>query len=202
MDEEVPEPQTFRLKHALSVCLVALCAAATAKVSLVSLENTITPEAIVVHHSGINAETNDEAVHAVDIARWHRERGLTSFYWGRSFNAGYHYVVEPDGHVVRTRPENCIGAHVRGHNDSLGICVIGYFDSTVRAENRPSDDQLRALTDLTVEIMRRRHWGASHLVRHSDLNPDTECPGQDFPWATFVENVLSRVSARGSEGSP
>jgi N-acetylmuramoyl-L-alanine amidase len=195
-----PEPKILRLKHAVSVCLVAVCAAATGKASLVSLENTITPEAIVIHHSGIDAQTNDAAVHAVDIARWHRERGLTSFYWGRSFDAGYHYVVEPGGHVVRTRPESCIGAHVRGHNDSLGICVIGYFDSTVRPENRPSDEQLRALTDLTVEIMRRRHWGASRLVRHSDLNAHTECPGPDFPWATFVGTVLSRVSARDPEG--
>jgi hypothetical protein len=175
----------------LATLLTFVLAAAALKVSAVSLENTISPNAIVIHHSGVSESTRDEGIRADDIAAWHRERGLTTFYWGRRYDTGFHYVVESAGAVVATRPEHCIGAHARGHNDAIGICVIGLFASSQGQRHEPRDAQPAALTDLTVQIMRHYHLDASRLLRHSDLNPQTDCPGDDFPWPAFIDRVQS-----------
>ena len=46
---------------------------------------------------------------------------------GRGFNdIGYHWLVDREGERHQGRPENVMGAHVRGWNDrSLGICLLG-----------------------------------------------------------------------------
>ena len=39
---------------------------------------------------------------------------------------GYHWVVELDGKVRAGRPEQRVGAHVKGYNrSSIGICYVG-----------------------------------------------------------------------------
>jgi hypothetical protein len=44
----------------LATLLTFVLAAAALKVSAVSLENTISPNAIVIHHSGVSESTRDE----------------------------------------------------------------------------------------------------------------------------------------------
>lgn len=57
-------------------------------------------------------------VHAVDIARWHKEQGWKTI--------GYHYVVCLDGLVEVGRPESMVGAHCLGHNtSSIGVVYVG-----------------------------------------------------------------------------
>lgn len=54
-----------------------------------------------------------------EIRRWHvEERGWRDI--------GYHYIIDRDGSVGPGRPEDEIGAHVKGHNrNSIGICLLG-----------------------------------------------------------------------------
>lgn len=38
---------------------------------------------------------------------------------------GYHYVILEDGTVQIGRPLGCPGAHAKGYNNYVGICLIG-----------------------------------------------------------------------------
>ena len=63
------------------------------------------------------------------ITVWHLQRG-----WR---NCGYHFVIlngwisstcelkEYNGYIETARPLNEEGAHTKGHNDNIGICLIG-----------------------------------------------------------------------------
>ena len=66
------------------------------------------------HGRGDNAET---------IHQWHKARGWSGI--------GYHYVITEDGTIENGRPEYWTGAHAKGHNDALGICLIGVANFTI-----------------------------------------------------------------------
>lgn len=53
-----------------------------------------------------------------EITRWHKKRGWRTI--------GYHWVIDRDGKIAAGRPENVIGAHVKGRNKgTVGICLLG-----------------------------------------------------------------------------
>ena len=52
-----------------------------------------------------------------EIREWHLERGWKDI--------GYHMVIRRDGTLEQGRPWDQEGAHTRGHNRGLGICLIG-----------------------------------------------------------------------------
>jgi len=62
---------------------------------------------------GDNAET---------IHKWHLNRKFSGI--------GYHYVILEDGTIENGRPEYWKGAHVKGHNNAIGICLIGINEFT------------------------------------------------------------------------
>jgi N-acetylmuramoyl-L-alanine amidase len=54
-----------------------------------------------------------------EVRRWHVEDNG----WA---GIGYHYLIDRDGTVVKGRPIERAGAHVRGHNkDTIGIALFG-----------------------------------------------------------------------------
>src|SRR5215469_2691225 len=87
----------------------------------VSLGNTITPSGIVIHHLAVPPEIVPH-LRIGEIDDLHRNRGYGAFFWGRLFHIGYHYVILPDGTILRGRPERLRGAHTFGYNHYLGIC--------------------------------------------------------------------------------
>lgn len=99
----------------------------------------INPTGIVIHHSALTAEDFAKYPGPTDatvIDHLHENRGFSVVCDGRLYHIGYHYVVLPDGTVQSGRPERCLGAHTLGHNDALGICIIGNFSSVVNPEGR------------------------------------------------------------------
>lgn len=75
---------------------------------------------------------NGHPSHAVDIDRWHVERGFCrSPDWRAKWQPGlaaigYHYVVTVDGQAEPGRHPDEVGAHCEGHNShSIGICLVG-----------------------------------------------------------------------------
>lgn len=142
------------------------------------------PTGIVIHHSGTPARVNGHLVTAAMLDRAHAQRG-----WGRSdetgrvYHIGYHYVVLADGRVQPGRPERMRGAHCDGHNDMLGICLVGDFRQT-----RPPAAQLRAAEQLTRRLLRKYALPADRVYRHRDLD-STACPGERFPWGEFREEL-------------
>ena len=108
---------------------------------------------------GDNAET---------IHGWHLENGWDGI--------GYHYVILENGMVENGRPEYWKGSHASGHNNSIGICLIGKKDFTV--------EQYQALTWL----LKSKNWKANEIVGHYEVSPRKTCPNFD------VEDYLASVN--------
>src|SRR5205085_12283766 len=135
----------------------------------------------VVHHSAIPLPINEPG--DVDIiSELHRKRGFSVFYWGKVYHIGYHYIILPDGTVVAGRPEHCLGAHATGYNSYIGICLIGDFSSEdnpkgERGAKEPTVAQMRALSELTTQLRSRYGIPLDHVVKHHDVDPNADCPG-------------------------
>ena len=138
------------------------------------------PPGIIVHHSATPAYAHGRLVTAAQIDEAHAHRG-----WGRTdrsgrvYHIGYHYVVLADGTVQAGRPERMRGAHCDGHNDMLGICLVGDF-----TKRPPPPVQLAAAAALTRRLSAKYRLTPTQVHRHRDLDT-TACPGASFPWAQF-----------------
>jgi len=86
---------------------------------------------------------------AATIHKWHKERGFDGI--------GYHYVILEDGEVENGRPHYWEGAHTKGHNDTIGICLIGEHDFT--------PEQFKSLSGL-LDVLRFKD---DEIVAHSLL---------------------------------
>ena len=106
---------------------------------------------------GDNAET---------IHSWHKERGFDGI--------GYHYVILEDGTVEAGRPHYWSGAHAKGHNDALGICLIGVDEFT------PS--QFISLE----KLLKDRGFKADEVVGHYAVSKKT-CP--NFNVQTYLISI-------------
>ena len=163
----------------------------------VSLANTIRPSGIVIHHSALSSEDLAQIpgpADASDIDSLHEKRGFRTFYWGRMFHIGYHYLILSDGTVQNGRPEHCVGSHAPGHNDSLGICLIGNFSSRANPKGEmgneePTEAQIRSLVLLIKNLSGEYRISCDQIYRHNDLNPRTLCPGDRLPWAKILTQI-------------
>lgn len=98
---------------------------------------------------GDNAET---------IHKWHKERGFDGI--------GYHYVILEDGTIENGRPEYWSGAHAKGYNEALGICLIGI-------------DSFTAAQFISLEkILKERNFKQDEVVGHYAVSNKT-CPNFD-----------------------
>ena len=108
------------------------------------------------------------------IDSWHRAKGWSMI--------GYHYVVLNgwissikyhnyfDGSVETGRPidddsdfeSNEIGAHTLGHNNSVGVCLIG-------ESNMFTVNQIFSVKKLLA--MLKQQFGTINVYQHSDFDP-------------------------------
>jgi N-acetylmuramoyl-L-alanine amidase len=146
----------------------------------ISVHNTIEPTGIVIHHSGIAAS---QALDEADLDEIHEDRGFSAYYWGKTWHVGYHYIILPDGTVQYGRPEHLIGAHTRGFNHYIGICLIGDFSAHAFGQSAaaPSDVQMESLLNLVRQLQQKYHIAKSKVFLHKELNSKTLCPGEGFP---------------------
>lgn len=156
----------------------------------VSWQNSIHPAGIILHHSATGYHSSTEAISSA-----HESRGFGAFYWGKTYHVGYHYLIYGDGTVVATRPEHLRGAHAKGYNSYIGICLIGNFSSKENLHGekglrRPTANQMRSLYDLCNRLRRRYGFALSEIRRHSDVNKETQCPGDRFPY----EDLIAKLS--------
>jgi len=146
---------------------------------------------IVVHHS------DDVCGCCSKYDAAHRAKG-----WDE---CGYHFVIgngsmTGDGQVeVTTRwPVQKHGAHAktpdnRFNDFGIGIVLVGDFESGPG----PSTAQYAALLRLTRWLMARYDISADRVVRHSDAKA-TACPGRNFPWPRFQNDLVSIARASGA----
>jgi N-acetyl-anhydromuramyl-L-alanine amidase AmpD len=65
----------------------------------------------------------------------------------------------------------------------------------------PTAKQLASLETLVRELMDRYHFSASRIVGHSDVNPDTRCPGNLFSIQAWRQHLYDAAQGRPS-GAP
>ncbi len=105
---------------------------------------------------------------AEDIHKWHREFGWAGI--------GYHYVILLDGTVEKGRPDFWEGSHCRGHNEKLGICLIGR-DKFTEAQEQALYLLLKGL-GVVCDTM-HNHYG---------LDDKKSCPNFDA-WSWYWTDV-------------
>ena len=162
--------------------------------------NSITPAGIIIHHSAIVSGLDGVSIDAAAIDRTHKRRGFEIFYWGRFYHIGYHYVILPDGTLQKGRPELLQGAHAEGYNSYIGICLIGNFSSADnplgrRGLSAPTEQQIATLVELTRKLQQKYGFSQQQVLRHSDVNPKSECPGNQFPFEDFRERIATQKGA-------
>ncbi len=100
---------------------------------------------------------------------------------GRGWKApGYHYIVEADGKVVATLPEERVANGAKGYNaDSIHICYTGGILPSGKPGDTRTVAQKSALHTLIAGIRSRR--GKLPVMGHRDLSPDRNSDGKITP---------------------
>ena len=120
---------------------------------------------IIVHCTDTTASPR---IHAIDVDRWHKERG----FWG----IGYHYLINVDGQIELGRPIDMIGAHCKGHNaNSVGICYVG--GRLARGGVKTDTRTLAQKKSIKILIQRlRNNFGNIPVQGHNYYNKHKACP--------------------------
>lgn len=127
-------------------------------------------DSIIVHCSATKAGLDFSAV---DIDRWHRERGFNSI--------GYHYIVCLDGKIEKGRDVLLMGAHCKGWNErSIGICYIGGLDKNGLPADTRTNAQKRVLYQLIMDL--QKEYGILQVLGHRDTSPDLNGDGVIEPY--------------------
>lgn len=137
------------------------------------------PSGIVIHHS---LTKDGKTVDWAGIKKYHMtapEYMMTDI--------GYHAGVERINGVVTTLEGRSIklsGGHTKGHNDMLGLCIVGNFDVTV-----PDDEMLMAAANMCRQwLTMSPYLTAANIHQHNEYAKKS-CPGKLFPWDRFITMV-------------
>lgn len=125
------------------------------------------PAGIVLHHAAAVTCSVE------DIHRWHLNNGWAGI--------GYHFFVRKDGSVYRGRPENWNGGHTVGHNNKIGICAEGNFETDTMTAA-----QQNSISAVIAYLIGK--YGDLKVYRHRDLD-STACPGKNFPFDAIVKGA-------------
>lgn len=110
-------------------------------------------------------------VDAAIIDEWHRDKGWSGI--------GYHYVIKRDGSVEEGRPTDKKGAHAKGYNDCIGICLVGgVSDNDKTTESNFTFKQMWSLNNLLQTLcFKNLIYRDAEVLGHCDLPGVTkDCP--------------------------
>jgi N-acetyl-anhydromuramyl-L-alanine amidase AmpD len=148
---------------------------------------------IVIHHSASKWGTSK------DIHQWHLERGWSGI--------GYHFVIPNlyptydewfferpktgQSSIEIGRPEQYLGAHVKGMNDnSIGICIIGNYDEDHLPYNLwEKAVRLAATLCIKYELDESSVIGHRECYALLDQLIQKECPGKKVSMDQFRKAV-------------
>jgi hypothetical protein len=126
-------------------------------------------DTIIVHHSG----SDIDSLKSINI--YHREK----------FKAGgivYHYVVDRDGNIYKTRDLSHHTPHTKNHNKKgIGICFLGDHSNQLKISN-PVEIIDRIIDDFIEFTKISKIYGHSELV-------STICPGQLLNSVKVIRNT-------------
>lgn len=132
---------------------------------------------IIVHHSASKRDTTSfEQINQYHKQKWNFKSSL-------GFYAGYHYFIDSNGRVTQARDDNEEGAHCKGYNNNIGICLAGNFN-----DEKPADEQIFALRDLLRRLTTKHNLTANNIIGHRDVG-NTACPGSNID-IDFIRSLV------------
>jgi N-acetyl-anhydromuramyl-L-alanine amidase AmpD len=101
-------------------------------------------------------------------------------------NPGYHYVVKPDGNIIRMLDEARVSNGVKGYNqNAINVAYIGGIDAKGRAVDNRTAEQKGALFHLLVKL--KHKYRNAMIMGHRDISPDLNHNGVVDPWERIKE---------------
>ena len=144
---------------------------------------------LVVHHTGMPRNSYGSTLAGVN--EHHRTKN-----WGWFLNVirarknslgyyvQYHYFIDGEGQLTRTREDSEIGWHAKQANDhSVAICIAGDFD-----EEYLNDDQLTTFKQLLGKLLRTYNLSPLAVMGHNAV-VRTDCPGEHL-----MPQYLTRIA--------
>ena len=141
-------------------------------------------EFLVIHHTAVSREKNSKQFDAV--RRYHINKG-----WG---DIGYAYFIEPDGSLMKGRPDDVSQAHVKEDKmnyKSLGVCLTGNFDIEL-----PTEKQLKTLNILLANLRNKYNLTRDKVKFHRDYATYKSCPGLFFTSSLLQKNMSMKELIR------
>jgi N-acetylmuramoyl-L-alanine amidase len=136
---------------------------------------TVTHTGIIVHCAATRPDWLDQSTledQVAEIRSWHTSAHRN---WR---DIGYHIIIGRNGDKATGRPLGTTGAHAKGHNSDIGICLIGGFGSD--ADDIASDHftpaQLDALYGVIKEFQARYKIPDAKVIGHNRVAAKA-CPG-------------------------
>lgn len=128
-----------------------------------------------ITHIVVHCSAGSQRQKATDIVHYHRH----TLKWKVP---GYHYIIEADGTVVNTHPEQQPSNGVKGHNaTSLHVCYVGGIDAAGKGVDTRTTFQRDALRRLLREL--RGRYPDAAILGHRDLaSVDANHNGRIDPW--------------------
>ena len=120
----------------------------------------------------------DMDIGAAEIRGWHVDGNKWS-------DIGYHFVIRRDGTVEEGRDIDTDGAHAKGFNDHIGICMAGGKARDGRQACNFTARQWETLTDLLRRLMVDYGLSPGDVFGHNDVSPK-DCPAFDV--RAFMES--------------
>jgi len=102
-----------------------------------------------------------------EITQWHKDRGFDTI--------GYHYVIRRSGVVEKCREDSLQGAHaVAVNGTSIGVCMVGGVDDSLKWENNFTEAQFRSLKSLIILL--KNKYPIEKIIGHYEVESKKECP--------------------------
>ena len=126
----------------------------------------------------IHCSASPYAHHGIDeIRRWHTDPKPLGNGWS---DIGYHFCIEVSGELKKGRSLYKSGAHTRGHNKEIGLCLCGMSGEF-------NNDQMRTLEGF---ILDNRHI-ISEIGQHSQYDAKKPyCAGLTQSQLDYLNSLL------------
>jgi len=138
------------------------------------------PDGIWIHHTaGHDHKGYDSAII--------REDHIKNRHWD---DIGYHYVIEQINGIYQITTGRGLewqGSHVRSHNNSIGIAIVGNFDLYP-----PTKQAMDKLEQLLLGLLVTFKLSPDDIHFHNEASNKT-CPGLLFPEQQLLQDIRKAV---------
>lgn len=158
---------------------------------------TVTHKGIIVHCAATRPDWLDQSTlkdQVEQIRMWHTSAPRN---WR---DIGYHIIIGRSGEIEEGRPLGTSGAHARGHNSDVGICLIGGFGSDADdiASDHYTPAQLDALYNVIKELQALYNIPDAKIIGHNRV-ANKACPGfRVQKWLAGEQVVRNRTAPERS----